>query len=258
MPTAGRVVFSAVVNCSVSTPATNSTTPYDAEGAMKFTVAVVLVFGVGVIGMLGMYHHRNISEELSDKEADDFVKRFDRKRCNLDKQYRKEVMRSWWPPSSPQHCGLPECSSLLSDFPPPADSGPQCRDTQSASRDHPAHLAPPDPAIEPRSRSRSFHVPDARLFGPSRKAMLNSRKPLLPIKGSTDSESRPLLCPDPKAGPSSDWWGAGDCARPLPNGQNRVDSGDGEGQDCPPSDFTVCMGGRLVVPRIVISDVHVT
>ena len=59
---------------------------------MKFTVAVVLVFGIGVIGLLGIYHCRSLKEDLSDKEADEFVKRFERRRCNLEKQYHKNIM----------------------------------------------------------------------------------------------------------------------------------------------------------------------
>ena len=70
----------------------DTTAAYDAEGAMKFTIAVVLVFGIGVIGLLGIYHCRSLTEDLSDKEADKFVKRFERKRCNLEKQYRKNIM----------------------------------------------------------------------------------------------------------------------------------------------------------------------
>ncbi|XP_076464102.1 uncharacterized protein LOC143296174 [Babylonia areolata] len=93
MPPTGAVI-SLDLNCTTVTTTTNTTTAaYDAEGAMKFTVALVLVFGVGVIGMLGFYHQRNLDEDLSNKEADDFVKRFERKRYNMEKQYQKKIMR---------------------------------------------------------------------------------------------------------------------------------------------------------------------
>ncbi|XP_059151896.1 uncharacterized protein LOC131938048 isoform X2 [Physella acuta] len=43
-------------------------------GAMRFTIAVVLVYGVGVIGLLGISARRNRRLELMDKEVNKFIK----------------------------------------------------------------------------------------------------------------------------------------------------------------------------------------
>nr|KAG5703256.1 hypothetical protein BaRGS_034167 [Batillaria attramentaria] len=70
---------------------TTTEEPYDHEGALKYTIAVVLIFGIGVIGMLGIYARRKVSEDLLDKETNEFFKRFEAQRCRLRRLQRKTV-----------------------------------------------------------------------------------------------------------------------------------------------------------------------
>ncbi|ESP05280.1 hypothetical protein LOTGIDRAFT_152109 [Lottia gigantea] len=62
---------------------------YDYEGAMKFTVAVVLVYGVGIIGLLGIYTKKKRSAEDKIKEGDNFIRTFERKRHLIERKSRK-------------------------------------------------------------------------------------------------------------------------------------------------------------------------
>ncbi|KAK6179373.1 hypothetical protein SNE40_011753 [Patella caerulea] len=73
-------------NCLQSKP------PYDYDGAMKFTVAVVLVYGIGVIGLLGIYTKRKRIVEDNIKEATTFVKTFEEKRLLMERKARKSAV----------------------------------------------------------------------------------------------------------------------------------------------------------------------
>ncbi|CAL1546593.1 unnamed protein product [Lymnaea stagnalis] len=63
-----------VINLIQPNGGTNSTSAQDSMGAMRFTIAVVLVYGVGVIGLLGISARRNRRLELMDKEVNKFIK----------------------------------------------------------------------------------------------------------------------------------------------------------------------------------------
>lgn len=72
----------------------NSTTtasPYDAEGAMQFTVAVVTIYSIGMVGVLvlGLRNKRKRNSEM-DKEVDYFVKDINTVRIHLEKKGRLE------------------------------------------------------------------------------------------------------------------------------------------------------------------------
>ena len=82
----------------VTPKTTNHTSPpadsYDPEGAMKYIIAVVLVYGIAVMGVVALgflkkRHIRNI-----DKEAIEFVKHFDDVRRSIDQQTRVGAVSS--------------------------------------------------------------------------------------------------------------------------------------------------------------------
>ena len=62
--------------------------PYDHEGAMKFTVCVVLVYGVGVIGILSMYTHRK-RKHIVEQETSAFMKTY--ANCRETMERKKQV-----------------------------------------------------------------------------------------------------------------------------------------------------------------------
>ncbi|XP_060077434.1 uncharacterized protein LOC132556987 [Ylistrum balloti] len=62
---------------------------YDAEGAMKFTVAVVTMYSVGMVGVLVMgLRHKKKSNADVDKEVDYFMKDINKVRVRLEKKGR--------------------------------------------------------------------------------------------------------------------------------------------------------------------------
>ncbi|XP_067678898.1 uncharacterized protein [Haliotis asinina] len=62
-----------------------STEAYDHQGAMRFTVAVVLVYGIGVIGVLGIYVRRRRNYSI-ERATDIFVKGLQEHRDLLEKK----------------------------------------------------------------------------------------------------------------------------------------------------------------------------
>ncbi|KAK0059191.1 hypothetical protein Bpfe_011267 [Biomphalaria pfeifferi] len=68
----GTVQF--IINVSQTLTEANSTNIHDSEGALRFTIAVVLVYGIGVIGLLGISARRNRRMEAMDKEVNKFIK----------------------------------------------------------------------------------------------------------------------------------------------------------------------------------------
>ncbi|KAH9491980.1 hypothetical protein Btru_026627 [Bulinus truncatus] len=66
--------FQFIINFNPSQEETNSTKTHDSLGAMRFTIAVVLVYGIGVIGLLGISARRNRRVDLMDKEVNKFIK----------------------------------------------------------------------------------------------------------------------------------------------------------------------------------------
>ena len=76
-------------NTTVYQPPHTTVAPYDGVGAMKFTVAVVLVYGVAVIGVfvMGYFGRRRKGEnEEMDRQANVFLKSFDHVRTQLQKE----------------------------------------------------------------------------------------------------------------------------------------------------------------------------
>ncbi|RUS91167.1 hypothetical protein EGW08_001080 [Elysia chlorotica] len=61
----------------------------DSQGAMKFTVAVVLLYGVGVILMLGFHIRKSKWTETTEDDATRVVQKFDRNKSRMDRKYHK-------------------------------------------------------------------------------------------------------------------------------------------------------------------------
>ncbi|KAK3089090.1 hypothetical protein FSP39_000653 [Pinctada imbricata] len=62
--------------------------PYDGEGAMKFTIAVVMVYGVAVMGVfiMGYYGRRRHETHEMDRQASTFLKNIDQIRFRMKKE----------------------------------------------------------------------------------------------------------------------------------------------------------------------------
>ena len=68
---------------------TSSDVNVDAEGAMKFTVAVIMVYGMAVMGVLALEFFRKKQRTQSvDDEAVEFVKGYDSVRRSIDRKAR--------------------------------------------------------------------------------------------------------------------------------------------------------------------------
>ena len=68
---------------------TSSDVNADAEGAMKFTVAVIMVYGMAVMGVLALEFFRKKQRTQSvDDEAVEFVKGYDSVRRSIDRKAR--------------------------------------------------------------------------------------------------------------------------------------------------------------------------
>ncbi|XP_062596332.1 uncharacterized protein LOC134257755 [Saccostrea cucullata] len=81
------------------TVSTNS--PYDAEGALKFTVAVVAVYGVAVLGVfvLGYFGRKRHGNNDLDQQASSFLVNLEKVRNKLEKERQignvKSLLRSY-------------------------------------------------------------------------------------------------------------------------------------------------------------------
>lgn len=77
----------------VTQDATNTSVPediYDSKGAMEFTVAVVMVYGMAVMGVIGLGFCNRKKRQVRhmDQEAIEFIKNYDDVRKAIDKQTR--------------------------------------------------------------------------------------------------------------------------------------------------------------------------
>ncbi|CAC5404166.1 unnamed protein product [Mytilus coruscus] len=82
--------FNNVTGCNVTNSTVPEIKPYDAEGAMKFTVAVVMVYGVAVIGVFAVSYasrRKPVNYDV-DRQARYFVKNMDDVRTNLERKNR--------------------------------------------------------------------------------------------------------------------------------------------------------------------------
>lgn len=71
--------------------------PYDAEGALKFTVAVVVVYGVAVMGVFVMGYFgriRRYNAEL-DQQANNFLRNLEQARNRIEKEKQVGKVRSF-------------------------------------------------------------------------------------------------------------------------------------------------------------------
>lgn len=71
--------------------------PYDAEGALKFTVAVVVVYGVAVMGVFVMGYFgriRRYNAEL-DQQANNFLRNLEQARTRIEKEKQVGNVRSF-------------------------------------------------------------------------------------------------------------------------------------------------------------------
>lgn len=71
--------------------------PYDAEGALKFTVAVVVVYGVAVMGVFIMGYFgrkRRYNAEL-DQQANNFLRNLEQARTRIEKEKQVGKVRSF-------------------------------------------------------------------------------------------------------------------------------------------------------------------
>ena len=74
---------------------TTSTTPdFDAAGAMKFTTAVVLVYGIAAMGVLalGFFSRRKRHKEFTEKETSKFIRNYDEVKHTFEKKTRVGVV----------------------------------------------------------------------------------------------------------------------------------------------------------------------
>lgn len=76
--------------CNVTLGTEIETREYDAEGALKFTVAVVMVYGVAVMGVFAVsYVSRRKPQNYDvDKQARSYVKNMDNVRRKLERNHR--------------------------------------------------------------------------------------------------------------------------------------------------------------------------
>lgn len=65
--------------------------PYDSYGAMLFIIAVIVVYGVAVIGMLGFYNGKGEQMEDFDKQANRWLKEVEVRQRQLEIKSRKSA-----------------------------------------------------------------------------------------------------------------------------------------------------------------------
>ncbi|XP_069127165.1 uncharacterized protein [Argopecten irradians] len=87
--TVRTVAYNVTVSNETYIQQNSTTTSYDAEGAMKFTVAVVTMYSVGMVGVLvlGLRTRKKTNADV-DKEVDYFMKDINRVRIRLEKKGR--------------------------------------------------------------------------------------------------------------------------------------------------------------------------
>lgn len=71
---------STVDNDNLTTSASMSEQWYDPEERSKLIIIVGVLFGVFIIGLLGIYAQRRVTVDLSDKDAKEFFKRYTERR----------------------------------------------------------------------------------------------------------------------------------------------------------------------------------
>ena len=84
------------VNDAKTTPSPSPTTEYDAAGSVKFTAAVVIVYGIAAMGVLalGFFSRRKRRKEIVEKETSKFMKNYDDVKFTFDKQTRVGAVTS--------------------------------------------------------------------------------------------------------------------------------------------------------------------
>ena len=81
--------ITSAVDVATKSNTTSSDVNVDAEGAMKFTVAVIMVYGMAVMGVLALEFFRKKQRTQSvDDEAVEFVKGYDSVRRSIDRKAR--------------------------------------------------------------------------------------------------------------------------------------------------------------------------
>ena len=99
-----------------------STDLRDSEGAMEFIIAVILVYGLAVMGVLGLgfFGRKKRQSRRIDKEAVEFVKHYDAVRRSIDKKNRvgaiSELLRSVHYPQLKSSSGFPDRKNLFGNF----------------------------------------------------------------------------------------------------------------------------------------------
>ena len=85
-----------LTSSKIKTAPSNGFRDDEHDGAMKFTIAVVLVYGIAAIGVLalGFFSRRKRHKEMIDKEAGKFVKTFDTIKQNVEKKRRVSAVTS--------------------------------------------------------------------------------------------------------------------------------------------------------------------
>lgn len=83
-------------NDANTTPSTPKTTEYDAAGSVKFTAAVVIVYGIAAMGVLalGFFSRRKRHKEVVDKETSKFIRNYDEVKFTFDKKTRVGAVTS--------------------------------------------------------------------------------------------------------------------------------------------------------------------
>ena len=83
-------------NDAKTTPSPPPTTEYDAAGSVKFTAAVVIVYGIAAMGVLalGFFSRRKRRKEIVEKETSKFMKNYDDVKFTFDKQTRVGAVTS--------------------------------------------------------------------------------------------------------------------------------------------------------------------
>ena len=91
-------VYVDISQCNLTSSETSTTSEKTSEddGALKFTVAVVMVYGIAAMGVLalGFFSRRKRHKELMDKEAGKFVKNFDNVKSSFEKKRRVGAVTS--------------------------------------------------------------------------------------------------------------------------------------------------------------------
>ncbi|XP_033738551.1 uncharacterized protein LOC117326059 [Pecten maximus] len=87
--TMATVVYNSTVSNDTSVHQNSTSNAYDADGAMKFTVAVVTMYSIGMVGVLvmGLRNRKKANADV-DKEVDYFMKDINKVRIRLEKKGR--------------------------------------------------------------------------------------------------------------------------------------------------------------------------